>query len=145
MSTSVGAIASVERTLPPMPSKLFAITAASCCAYGLPSCTATTVFAFSTVKTYLASEAPWSMSLAIVRPKPAYCGPRVGAVSDGAEQALQILVMPCCHRIGAAGVAADEQAPPNTIRICGLAASLVAAVWPPSALHWSSSTWNLIG
>src|SRR5580658_6173716 len=106
---------------------------------------ATIFFAFITSHMYFASDAPWSMSLAIVRPKPSYCGPRSGAVSDGAEHALQMLLMPCCQRIGAARVAADEQAPHSTTKLCGLAASLVPAVWPPSALHRSSSTVSLIG
>ena len=77
------------------------------------------------------------MSLAMVRPKPSYCGPRSGAVSDGAEHALQMLVMPCCHRIGAAGVAADEAGAAQhdqDLRIgsqlgrCGLAALGVALI-----------------
>ena len=58
---------------------------------------------------------------------------------------MQILVIPACHRIGAAGVAALEQAPPSTATICGFEASLVAAVCPPSALHRSSSALSLIG
>ena len=59
--------------------------------------------------------------------------------------AVAISVIPAFQRIGAPGVAALEQAGPKTIAVLGLAASFVAAVWPPSALHPSSSTFSLIG
>ncbi len=54
-------------------------------------------------------------------------------------------VIPAFQRIGAPDVAALEQAGPKTIAVLGLAASFVAAVWPPSALHPSSSTFSLMG
>ncbi len=57
---------------------------------------------------------------------------------------VPMLVMPAFHRIGAPGVAALEQAGPITITMFGLAASLVAAVWPPSALQSESSALNLM-
>ena len=50
--------------------------------------------------------APCSLSLNTVRANPAYSGLRVGAVSSGAVQAVQISTIPACQRIGAPGVAA---------------------------------------
>jgi hypothetical protein len=70
---------------------------------------------------------------------------RSGAVSEGAVVEVATLGMPAFHRIGAPGVAELEQSGPTTTTICWLDASLVAAVWPPSALHWPSSAMNLIG
>src|SRR5690348_12258060 len=145
ISTSVGAIASCDSTLPPICLKLSAITCCSCCAYGLPSWMVTTEGTLSTLCTYVASALPCSLSLNTVRAKPSYSFLRVGAVSAGAVHAVQISTIPCCQRIGAPGVAADEQAGPSTITVCGLAASLVAAVWPPSALQPSSSALSFSG
>ena len=77
--------------------------------------------------------------------KPSYPGLRSGAVSVGAVVAVAMSVIPAFHRIGAPAVAALEQAGPSTITVLGLAASFVAAVWPPSALQPSSSVFNFMG
>src|SRR5579863_202441 len=88
----------------------------------------TTDCAFATLWTYVASALPCSLSLNTVRAKPSYSGLRSGEVSAGAVQAVQISTMPCCHRIGAPGVAAEEQA------------RSLSADWPPA---WSPRSGRL--
>ena len=60
-------------------------------------------------------------------------------------QAVPISGIPCFQRIGAAGVQTLEHAEPSTATMLGTEDSFVAAATPPSELHWSSSTMNLIG
>src|SRR5262249_48412151 len=66
--------------------------------------------ALRTLCTYVASALPCSLSLNTVRAKPSYSFLRVGAVSAGAVQAVQISTIPCCQRIGGPGVAAGGTA-----------------------------------
>ena len=51
----------------------------------------------------------------------------------------EIMGMLCAHMMGRAARASLEQLVPTTAASFGSAASFVAAVWPPSALHSVSS------
>ena len=81
----------------------------------------------------------------MARTNPNRPGGRFGSVSEGALVEVPMLGIPAFHRIGAPLMASARAGHgPIATRSCLFAANLVAAVWPPSALHWASSATSLI-